>query len=84
MRKRESPRRIMNQDRVLAAFNLRFLNIAGYTHKEVRNLGDPSKLTSEEMQKLLHKKTLEAVVQAAKGTEIKPFSKHVHRDSSST
>ena len=84
MRKRESPHRIMNQDRVLARFNTAFLRAVGYGATQIRDLGDPSKLTSEEMQKLLHKKTLEAVVQATKGTEIKPFSKRVHRDSSST
>jgi hypothetical protein len=84
MHKEKLRHQAMNQDKVLKAFNTMFLKMSGYSPKEVRNLGDPSKLTSKEMQKLLHKKTLEAVVQAAKGTEIKPFSKRVHRDSSST
>jgi PAS domain-containing protein len=61
LRKGELPRRTVSREKVLTQFNAMFLEIAGYTGKEVRGLGNLSELTSDKMQALLHRKTLEAL-----------------------
>lgn len=66
MRKRESPRRAVKREKVLSRFNRLFLGIAGYTAKDLRGLGDLSQLTSEEMQELLRRKTMEALAVSLK------------------
>jgi hypothetical protein len=46
-------------DKVLEAFNLQFLTIAGYGKDEIEKLGDLGGLSVEEIQKLLKNKSME-------------------------
>jgi lipopolysaccharide export system protein LptC len=53
---------LANRKKILNAFNLEFLKLAGYSRGQMRALGDLSKLTSERMLTLIHDKTSEALV----------------------
>lgn len=47
--------------RALGDFNLLALRYAGYTSSEIRAFGDPSQLSEERVQELLHAKMLDAL-----------------------
>jgi hypothetical protein len=46
---------------VLETFNRQFLKLAGYTDEEINQLGDLSQLTSEQVQELIRKKSMQAL-----------------------
>ncbi len=49
----------MSQDKVLETFNHQFLVMAGYMEEEIKQFGDLSKLSVEQMQELIKKKSME-------------------------
>ncbi len=51
----------MSQDKVLETFNHQFLVMAGYPEDEIKQFGDLSKLSVEEMQELIKKKSMEVL-----------------------
>jgi hypothetical protein len=51
-----------SRETILAAFNKRHLQIAGYSEARILGLGDLSKLTKDQMHKLIHDKASEALV----------------------
>jgi hypothetical protein len=62
MRKNELTGRRADREKILNAFNLEFLKLAGYSRRQMRALGDLSRLTSEQMYTLIHDKASEALV----------------------
>lgn len=51
----------LSQDMVIATFNKQFLTMSGYTDEETADLGDLSKLTPQEIQELVKKKSMESL-----------------------
>ena len=47
--------------RALTQFNLLALRYSGYTSREIQTFGDPSQLSEERMQELIHAKALDAL-----------------------
>jgi hypothetical protein len=50
-----------NQDTMIERFNRQFLTMAGYSEKEIKQLGDLSKLSAENVQDLIQKKSMRAL-----------------------
>jgi hypothetical protein len=51
----------MTKEGVIATFNRQYLRLAGFTDDEIDKTGDLSQLTSEEMQELIKKKSMQAL-----------------------
>lgn len=51
----------VGRDTILATINEQFLKMAGYSDEEVNALGDLSKLSSQEVQEIVRKKSMEAL-----------------------
>ncbi len=51
----------MSREELLATFNRHFLTLAGYSEKEIEELGDLSKLTAEQMKELMKRKSMQAL-----------------------
>ena len=51
----------MTEDKVIQTFNEQFLKMAGYSDEEINEIGDLSKLSSEDMQELVKKKSLQSL-----------------------
>lgn len=51
----------VSQDKVLETFNRQFLTIAGYTNDDINKLGELSKLTVEQIQDLVRRKSMETL-----------------------
>ena len=50
-----------NQDTMIERFNRQFLTMAGYSEKEISQFGDLSKLSDQDMQDLIQKKSLRSL-----------------------
>jgi hypothetical protein len=50
-----------NQDTMIERFNRQFLTMAGYSEKEISQFGDLSKLSDQEVQDLIQKKSMRAL-----------------------
>ena len=57
----EGAREASNVSRTLAEFSLLALRYSGYTSREIQTFGDPSQLSEERMQELIHAKALDAL-----------------------
>jgi hypothetical protein len=51
----------VGRDTIVATINEQFLKMAGYSDEEVSALGDLSKLSSQEVQEIVRKKSMEAL-----------------------
>lgn len=51
----------VSREEILAAFNRQYLLILGYSEEEISQLGDLSKLTSDEMKQLVSRKSMQAL-----------------------
>jgi hypothetical protein len=50
-----------NQETMLETFNRQFLTMAGYSEKEISQLGDLTKLSAQNVQDLIQKKSMKAL-----------------------
>lgn len=48
----------VSQETIVSTFNKQFLQMAGYSEEEIRQLGNLAELTAEQMQELLKKKSM--------------------------
>jgi hypothetical protein len=56
-----SKRESVSQDMMVATFNRQFLTMAGYSEKEIAQFGDLSKLSAQDVQDLIQKKSMKAL-----------------------
>jgi hypothetical protein len=54
-------KRGMTKENVIATFNRQFLRLAGFSDEEIDGMGDLSQLTSEEMQNLIKKRSMQSL-----------------------
>jgi hypothetical protein len=50
-----------NQNMMIETFNQRFLTMAGYSEKEINQFGDLSRLSAQDMQDLIQKKSMKSL-----------------------
>jgi len=62
-----------DEDKVLAMINRRFLSWAGYADEEIEKLGDLSKLTEQQMQDLIDKKSAGSLQKIVPIAEVKEW-----------
>jgi hypothetical protein len=78
----ETSERRFSKDEVLNRLGRQFLLVAGYTPEQVAGFGDPAKISDENMNELLHKKTQEvlAFIAAEKPPPFRKFPKKRRRN----
>ena len=78
----ETAERRYSKEDILNRLGRQFLLVAGYTSEQVAGFGDPAKISDENMNELLHKKTQEvlAFIAAEKPPPFRKFPKKRRRN----
>src|SRR5436309_15597936 len=58
-----------NQDTMIERFNRHFLTMTGYSEKEISQFGDLSKLSDQNVQELIQKKSMRALGLSGNGRQ---------------
>src|SRR5207245_2002168 len=56
-----SPRAAVTKEDMVSEFNKQFLRVSGYTDEDIVKLGDLSQISTEQLQEMIRKKSMESL-----------------------